>query len=167
MLQGHVLSGELYQYYIRKDISGSSSWKHVLTDKKGAYAKPGSWFNIKMPSYQCRNPHSVDKTILRSSYLHNTISYTGKMSSSHWIRTQFRFPFEPLLYVFRNMVWDTAASKVNVFTYVLGQNEPQDGGSKQPNFLWEWIVDSIIYKMTSLEYDNLVVIAPIKILNLC
>ena len=41
----------------------------------------GGWFNIKMPSYQYRNSHCGDKTILRPSYLHNGISYTGKMTS--------------------------------------------------------------------------------------
>ena len=29
-----------------------------------------------------------DKTVVRSSYLHNGISYTGKMSSLYWIGTQ-------------------------------------------------------------------------------
>ena len=46
----------------------------------------GPWFNIKMLSYQYRKSHCGDKTILRPSYLHNGISYTGKMSSLYWIR---------------------------------------------------------------------------------
>ena len=46
---------------------------------------PGPWFNIKMSSYQYRKSHCGDKTILRPSYLHNGISYTGKMSSLYWI----------------------------------------------------------------------------------
>ena len=48
----------------------------------------GPWFNIKMSSYQCRKSHCGDKTILRPSYLHNGISYTGKMISLYWIRIQ-------------------------------------------------------------------------------
>ena len=48
----------------------------------------GPWFNIKMSSYQYRKSHCGDKTILRPSYLHNGISYTGKMSSLYWIRVQ-------------------------------------------------------------------------------
>ena len=44
------------------------------------------WFNIKMSSYQYRKSHCGDKTLLRPSYLHNGISYTGKMTSSYWIR---------------------------------------------------------------------------------
>ena len=45
----------------------------------------GPWFNIKMSSYQYRKSHCGDKTILRPSYLHNGISYTGKMISLYWI----------------------------------------------------------------------------------
>ena len=47
---------------------------------------PGPWFNIKMSSYQYRKSHCGDKTVVRSSYLHNGISYTGKMTSLYWIR---------------------------------------------------------------------------------
>ena len=46
----------------------------------------GPRFNIKMSSYQYRKSHCGDKTVVRSSYLHNGISYTGKMSSLYWIR---------------------------------------------------------------------------------
>ena len=45
----------------------------------------GPWFNIKMSSYQYRKSHCGDKTVVRSSYLHNGISYTGKMTSLHWL----------------------------------------------------------------------------------
>ena len=45
----------------------------------------GPRFNIKMSSYQYRKSHCGDKTVVRSSYLHNGISYTGKMSSLYWI----------------------------------------------------------------------------------
>ena len=48
-------------------------------------ATPGPRFNIKMTSYQYRKSHCGDKTILRPSYLHNGISYTGKMTSLYWI----------------------------------------------------------------------------------
>ena len=51
-------------------------------------ASQGPWFNIKMISYQYRKSHCGDKTILRPSYLHNEISYTGKMTSLYWIRAQ-------------------------------------------------------------------------------
>ena len=47
--------------------------------------RSGPWFNRKMTSYQHRKSHCGDKTVVRSSYLHNGISYTGKMSSLYWI----------------------------------------------------------------------------------
>ena len=43
---------------------------------------PGSRFN--MSSYQYRKSHCGDKTVVRSSYLHSGISYTGKMTSLYW-----------------------------------------------------------------------------------
>ena len=49
---------------------------------------PGPRFNINMTSYQYRKSHCGDKTILRPSYLHNGISYTGKIISLYWIRAQ-------------------------------------------------------------------------------
>ena len=52
------------------------------------YKTSGPWFNIKIPSYQYRRSHCGDKTILRPSYLHNGISYTGKMTSLYWISVQ-------------------------------------------------------------------------------
>ena len=45
----------------------------------------GPWFNITMSSYPYRKSHCADKTILRPSYLHNGISYTGKTASLYWI----------------------------------------------------------------------------------
>ena len=58
---------------------GNCTWSWVDTNLK--YDDTTSWgrFKIKMSSYQYRNSHCGDKTILRSSYLHNGISYTGKM----------------------------------------------------------------------------------------
>ena len=41
-----------------------------------------------MWSYQYRKSHCGDKTVVRSSYIHNGISYTGKMSSLYWIGAQ-------------------------------------------------------------------------------
>ena len=41
---------------------------------------------MNMPSYKYRKSHCRDKTILRPSYLHDGISYTGKMTSLYWIR---------------------------------------------------------------------------------
>ena len=47
---------------------------------------PGPWFNMKKLSYQYRKSNCGDKTILRPSYLHNEISYTGKTTSLYWIK---------------------------------------------------------------------------------
>ena len=49
-------------------------------------AGAGPWFNIKMSSYQYRKSHCGNETILRPSYLHNWISYTGNTTSLYWIR---------------------------------------------------------------------------------
>ena len=49
---------------------------------------PAVRLNKKMSSYQYRKSHCGDKTVVRSSYLHNGISYTGKMLSLYWIRAQ-------------------------------------------------------------------------------
>ena len=57
----------------------SSSSDHIHPDS------PGPRFNIKMTSYQYRKSHCGNKTVVRSSYLHKGISYTGKMSSLYWI----------------------------------------------------------------------------------
>ena len=61
----------------------------------------GPWFNIKMSSYQYRKSHCGDKTILRPSYLHNGISYTGKTTSLYWIGAQViqHYCAEPISYL--------------------------------------------------------------------
>ena len=50
--------------------------------------KSGPWFNIQKSSYQYWKSHCGDKTILRPYYLHNGISYSGKMTSLYWIGAQ-------------------------------------------------------------------------------
>ena len=51
--------------------------------------RPGSQLNIKMSSYPYRKSHCGDKTVVRSSYLHNGVSYTGKNISLYLIRAQY------------------------------------------------------------------------------
>ena len=41
-----------------------------------------------MLSYEYRKSHCADKTVVRSSYLHDGISYTGKTASLYWIGAQ-------------------------------------------------------------------------------
>ena len=60
--------------------------KICLTHHHHCLFVPWGWINIKMPSYQYRKSRCGDKTVVRSSYLHNGISYTGKMTSLYWIR---------------------------------------------------------------------------------
>ena len=47
-----------------------------------------SWFNTKMLSYLFRKSQCGDKMIVRSSYLHNGISYTSKIPSLYWVSLQ-------------------------------------------------------------------------------
>ena len=67
----------------------SRTWtqSHILT-QISSKLHPGPWFNIKMTSYRYRNSHCGDKTVVRSSYVLNGISYTGKMTSLYWVRAQ-------------------------------------------------------------------------------
>ena len=74
--------------------NGSSSWCTLgvsllyKTNLSTTKQLPGPWLNIKLSSYQYRKSHCGDKAVVRSSYLHNGISYTGKMSSLYWISPQ-------------------------------------------------------------------------------
>ena len=66
---------------------------YIMSDSKSGIlgpgcVEPGPRFNIKMPSNQCRKSHCGDKTVVRSSYLHNGISYTGKTTYLYWIKAQ-------------------------------------------------------------------------------
>ena len=76
--------------------SGFISIRHVtlvsyyaFISQKSTLPAPGPWFNVKMSFYQWRESHCGDSTVLRSSYLHNGISYTSKISSLYWIRPQY------------------------------------------------------------------------------
>ena len=68
---------------------------HALLCTSVTWMGSGPWFNIKMPSYHYGKSHCGDKTILRPSYLHNGISYTGKMTSLYWIRDQMPVACHP------------------------------------------------------------------------
>ena len=73
---------------ILKITTVSSLWWNSHTWKYGLYIQTGPrglvWYS-KISSYQYRKSHCGDKTILRPSYRHNGISYTGKISL-YWIR---------------------------------------------------------------------------------
>ena len=101
-------------YHILLVNSASAAWStasflEIFLTRPFWKMPSGRWFNIKMPSYQYKKSHCGDKTVVttlvqimawrhsgdkplsepmgsRSSYLHNRISYTGKMVSLYWIR---------------------------------------------------------------------------------
>ena len=58
-------------------LRNEKHWSHFIPQ-----THRGPWFNMKMSSYQYRKSHCGDKTVVRSSYLHNGNSYTGKTASS-------------------------------------------------------------------------------------
>ena len=72
----------------------SRHWKYwILID----HLTSGPRFNIKMTSYQYRKSHCGDKTVVRSSYLHNGISYTGKMALLYWFSPQTNPPMTSMI----------------------------------------------------------------------
>ena len=82
--------------------------QHWFRQWLSAKQAPRGRLNIKMSSYQYRKSYCGDKTILRPSYLHNGISYTGKTASLYWIRAQAisqtddaQWYLEPLWSVYR------------------------------------------------------------------
>ena len=76
----YTLQGYVWVLIVSKTTLANMS----ITTAKQA----GAWFNIKIPSYQHRKSHCGDKTVVRSSYLHNGISYTRKMACLYWISPQ-------------------------------------------------------------------------------
>ena len=78
-----ILHSQGYDFWFSGNLGDLSLfWTIPNMHAKG----PGPWFYIKMSSYQYRKSHCGDKTILRPSYLHNGISYTGMMISLYWIK---------------------------------------------------------------------------------
>ena len=68
-------------------------------------------------SYQYRKSHCGDKTVARSCYLFNWISYTGKMSSLYWIGTLVFIPtfesFSPTIFMA-----DRGLIYIYIYTYI-------------------------------------------------
>ena len=75
-------------WYSDIKIGRDIDWADIRTHPKidliqlhvSVISEPSPCFNIKMPSYQYSKSHCGDKTVERSSYLHNGISCTGKMA---------------------------------------------------------------------------------------
>ena len=80
-------------------ISMRSEWPQEDCDFKNLLLIGNIWgrFSIKMLSYQYRKPHYRDKTVMGSSYLHNGISYIGKMASLYW-HSSLKFDKIPIKY---------------------------------------------------------------------
>ena len=77
-------------------------------------------------SYQYRKSHCGEKTIVRSSYLHNGISYTGKVSSLYWFRPLVRTKYVILLvwtlpYVLTSPMASCILHHVITYIYERGQ----------------------------------------------
>ena len=75
----------------------SYQYKDSCYKNKMAMRPSGLQFNIKMSSYQYRKSRCGDKTVVRSSYLHNGIFYTGKITSLCWIRARIFIIVIPIL----------------------------------------------------------------------
>ena len=71
---------DAFMMHLMYALHAMSKIKYFEFENKSASGRylSGTWFNIKMSSYHYRNSHCGDKTIWKSSYLHNRISYTGK-----------------------------------------------------------------------------------------
>ena len=61
---------------------------YLFSSRHICFMIPGPWFNRKMLSYQFMKSHCGDKKVVRWSYLHNGIFYTGKMASLYCIVPQ-------------------------------------------------------------------------------
>ena len=105
--------------------------------------RPGPRFNIKMTTYQYRKSHCGDKTILRPSYLHNGISYTGKTTSLYWIRAQWVKAYLPVL---RGIVMGATPTKRVVHNWCL-----YDCSTSLISLAWRHITDKASY---SIEYST-------------
>ena len=106
----------------------------------------GPWFSIKMTSYQYRKSHHGDRTILRPSYLHNGISYTGKMTSLYWIKAQADRKMVLLTAVYQifhycDVIMDTIAPQITSLMIVYstvysGADQRKHQSSASLAFVW-------------------------------
>ena len=99
---------------------GYSQWSDIL----GTTSSTGPRFNIKMSSYQYRKSHCGDETVIRSSYLHNEIFYTGKISSQYWIRALVIYvnlhwwdSCKNILYFLHNVFWYTLLISISIYQW--------------------------------------------------
>ena len=114
---------------------------------------PGPWFNMKMSSYQYRKSHCGDKTVVRLSYLHNGISYTGKMSSLYWIKPRAHFQSHT-----RPITGQVTSVTYPVIGWAYSEQDTENGPCKVPsrhlNQFW-FLVNDIWIKIFSIKKTNL------------
>ena len=102
--------------------------------------RSGPWFNIKISSYQYRKSHYGDKTVVRSSYLHNGMCFTGKMTSSYWIRPQDSIRFWKCNLKSCYTDWYlTKSSAVDVYTISRWHDVKRGNSRAQGPLLLTWI----------------------------
>ena len=127
----------------------------------------GTWFNIKMSTYQYRKSHCGDEMILQRSYVLNGISYTGKMTSLYWISPlvcgshtcdhvlEFGIPMGSFFcFVFTNLVsvW------VQIFRLVDTPLPISRGRHTPPGFYIDSQIKHFFQKMSSHCYHKLCLI---------
>ena len=91
------------------------------------YQRSGPWFNIKTSSYQYRKSHCGDKTILRPSYLHNGISYTGKITSLYWVSPLLVPLAHPITWSMTDLILESMATSpedAGVLSWMCSSMEP-------------------------------------------
>ena len=88
----------------------------------------------KESSYQYRKSHCGHKMVIRSSYFHNGISYTGKMTSLYWIRALVPYVVSTLA-----ALWLTLSDRE---AFLFSEGEFQVPG---PSQWWEMVEKATIY----------------------
>ena len=78
----------LYELCWLRPMRHCSEFISFLVDAFAFNPWSGGWININMSSYQYRDSHCGDKTILWPSCLHNGISYTNKTTPLYQIGAQ-------------------------------------------------------------------------------
>ena len=74
-----------FQRLIQVTIQRNRESCVILALSTGNPTETGPRFNIKMSSSQYRKTLGGDKTVVRSSYIHYGVSYTGKIIFFYWI----------------------------------------------------------------------------------
>ena len=144
-------------------------WVPNVRKNENRVRYPGLWFSIKCHLTNIGN-HIVEIRgwVVRSSYLHNGISYTGKMSSLYWIRAMIsgdkwwcEYGLHLILHwlwIFnRKNIWFCGVGFANNFD--MTRPEPYElavlGNTKYPNndfSNWAWFL--VLKPMGSSLKDN-------------